>query len=291
MTRYDRHPARRLTAWGAILTVAVLTCGCALRQQPPAAARAPVFAVLADIQYGDKDTQGARHFRTSLLRLQDCVADLARRDLAFVVQLGDIVDGHAKDIPKTIAEQEAVLQILARQPAPVYHVIGNHCLSLGKDRLQQRYGLERFYYDFSVPAAAGWRFVVLDGNDAGYGVIGAEQLAWFRATLEKAATAHERVICFCHFALLQEAAAHHRMATPEPVLKALDRTGCVVAWFAGHDHAGGYARRNGVHHVTVKGLVEAPEAGAYGLIELHPDHLREIGLGAEPSRDLPIPAP
>ena len=126
--------------------------------------------------------------------------------------------------------------------------------------------------------------------DAGYGVIGTEQLAWFRATLEKAVTARERVICFCHFALLQEAAAHHRMATPEPILDILDRTGCVVAWFAGHDHAGGYALRNGVHHVTVKGLVEAPEAGAYGLVELFPDHLRETGLGAEPSRDLPIPA-
>jgi 3',5'-cyclic AMP phosphodiesterase CpdA len=280
----------RLAICFALASMLLLLCGCSLRRPTPPAVRPPTFAVLADIQYGDKETQGARHFRTSLLRLQDGVTDLAQRDLAFVIQLGDIVDGQAKDLPKTIADQEAVLQVLARQPAPVYHVLGNHCLNLGKDRLQQRYNVERFYYDFTVARAPGWRFVVLDGNDAGYGVLGAEQLAWFTATLERAAAAHERVLCFCHFALLAEAAPNHRMATPAPVLEIMDRSACVVAWFAGHDHAGGYAVRNGVHHVTVKGLVEAPETGAYGLVELYPDHLREIGVGSEPSRDLPLPA-
>ena len=42
--------------------------------------------------------------------------------------------------------------------------------------------------------------------------------------------------------------------------------------------------------MTVKGLVEAPETGAHGLVELYPDHLREIGVGSEPNRDLPLPA-
>ena len=152
---------------------------------------------------------------------------------------------------------------------------------LGAGADNQRYGLQRFYYDFTVRAAPGWRFVVLDGNDAGYGGVGKEQRAWFRAVLARAAASHERVICFCHYALLKEAARGHRMATPEPLLEALDRAGCVAAWFAGHDHAGGYAVRNGVHHVTLKGMVEAPEKNAYAFIELHPDHLREIGAGAE----------
>jgi hypothetical protein len=49
-------------------------------------------------------------------------------------------------------------------------------------------------------------------------------------------TRGERVICFCHFALLKEAARDHRMARPEPLLEAMDDAGCVVAWFAGHDH-------------------------------------------------------
>jgi manganese-dependent ADP-ribose/CDP-alcohol diphosphatase len=129
---------------------------------------------------------------------------------------------------------------------------------------------------------------VLDGNDAGYGVVSERQLAWFRAVLARSVARGERVICFCHFALLKEAARDHRMAKPEPLLEALDRAGCVVAWFAGHDHAGGYAVRNGVHHVTIKGMVEAPDENAYAFIELCPEHLREIGLGAECNRQMEI---
>ena len=85
-------------------------------------------------------------------------------------------------------------------------------------------------------------------------------------------------------ALLPEAARDHRMAQPEPLLEAMDRAGCVLAWFAEHDHTGGYTVRKGVHHVTLRGMVEAPNANAYALIELHPDHLHETGVGKEPSR-------
>lgn len=250
----------------------------------------PVFGVMADIQYADLDTAGARHYRTALVKLEECVADLSDRDLAFVIQLGDIVNGHDKDVEKSIADLDRVLPIYNKLPMPKYHVIGNHCLSVDKETLGRKLGLKGFYYDFTVPSAKGWRFVVLDGNDAGYGVIGDEQLKWFRSTLDKAVKAEEKVICFCHFALLKEAAAHHRMAKPEPILKAMDETGCVVAWFAGHDHAGGYAVREGVHHVTLKGMVEAPVENAYALIELHPDKIEETGFGKEPNRSMPLKA-
>jgi len=259
----------------------VLSCGWACCQPTPPETRTPVFAVLADIQYGDKDTEAGRHFRTALRKLEDCVADLAQRDLAFVVQLGDIVEGYEDDPAKGTADLDTVLRVLNRQKAPVHHVLGNHCLRVGLETLRQRYGRKRFYYDFKVRAVPGWRFVVLDGNDAGYGVVGEKQLAWFRRVLARATARGERVICFCHFALLQEAARDHRMANPEPLLAALDEAGCVVAWFAGHDHAGGYALRKGVHHVTLKGMVEAPINNAYAFVELHPDHLRMIGVGAE----------
>ena len=63
-------------------------------------------------------------------------------------------------------------------------------------------------------------------------------------------------------------------------------THLVVAYFAGHDHAGGYAVRRGVHHVTVKGMVEAPTENAYAVVEVYQDRLREIGCGKEPTREL-----
>ena len=149
--------------------------------------------------------------------------------------------------------------------------------------------MDRFYYDFTLPAARGWRFVVLDGNDAGYGVLGEEQLAWFGAKLAESRSAKEKVIVFSHFGLVQGASRHHRMKVPEPVLDLINESGCVVAYFAGHDHSGGYALEDGIHHVTVKGMVEAPSLNAYGVIEVSPSKLREIGFGKEPSREMGWP--
>lgn len=273
------------------LTALLLTCSFNTFDQQVQAEEPPVIGIMADVQYADKDTGGARHYRTTLKKLEECVADLSERDLAFVIQLGDIVDGHGKDVKKSIDDLDRVLSVFNKLPMPKYHVVGNHCLSVDKPTLGAKLGLKRFYYDFTVPSAKGWRFVVLDGNDAGYGVIGDEQLDWFHSTLDKSGQEEEKVICFCHFALLKEAAKHHRMAKPGPILKAMDEANCVVAWFAGHDHAGGYAERNGVHHVTVKGMVEAPVENAYAVIELHEDRLEETGFGKEPSRELAFSVP
>ena len=247
------------------------------------------FGVISDIQYADKDTRGARHYRESLSRLKEGVEDLNRRQLAFTIQLGDLIDGN-KTREGTQLELDEVLEVHNSLSMPKYHAIGNHCLTAGKKGLQERLGLSRFYYDFTVPAAQGWRFVVLDGNDAGYGVLGANQLEWLRSKLGEARTSKEKVIVFCHFALLKSAAQHHRMKTPEPVLALINGSDCVVAYFAGHDHAGGYAFRDGIHHVTIKGMVEAPIRNAYAVIEVSPTTLRETGFGKEPSREMTIHA-
>ncbi len=246
----------------------------------------PAFGAVADIQYGDKEGGVSRDYRGSLQRLERCVEALNGQKLAFVIQLGDIVDGYATNTAASAADLDVVLTRLSRLTAPLYHVVGNHCMSVGTNALARKLGLARFFYTFTVPAAQGWRFIVLDGNDAGYGVVGDAQLAWFRETLAQAQRAGERVICFCHFPLLKTAAEHHRMAKPDAIMKLLDAHTCVAAWIAGHDHAGGYARQRHVHHLTMKGLVEAPGSTAFARFELADDRIIETGFGNEPSREL-----
>jgi hypothetical protein len=246
----------------------------------------PAFGVVADIQYGDKEGSVSRDYRGSLQRLERCVETFNGQKLDFVVQLGDAVDGYATNAAASLADLDKVLPLLRRLKAPVYHVVGNHCLNAGTNALAQRLGLDRFYYTFTAPAAKGWRFVVLDGNDAGYGVMSESQLKWFQETLGQSQRAGERVICFCHFPLLKTAAEHHRMAKPEEVLKLLDAHTCVAAWIAGHEHAGGYARQRHVHHLTMRGLVEAPGSTAFARMELAGDRILETGYGNEPGREM-----
>ena len=74
------------------LPAAILLGSLAIAQQPEEAGPEFSFAVIADVQYADKNPVGARHYRSSLTRLKQCVTELNQHDLEFVVQLGDFID-------------------------------------------------------------------------------------------------------------------------------------------------------------------------------------------------------
>jgi hypothetical protein len=78
------------------------------------------------------------------------------------------------------------------------------------------------------------------------------------------------------------------MKKAEPLRGIINGSGCVVAYFAGHDHAGGYAVDGTVHHVTVQGMVEAPRRNAYAIVDVFDQRIRIHGFGKVPSRGLPV---
>jgi 3',5'-cyclic AMP phosphodiesterase CpdA len=258
-----------------------------------AATAAPLlqFAAIGDIQYADKPPMGTRHYRASVEKLRQSATELNRLPLAFVIHLGDLTDG--QKTPALCRQDVATIAAALKSvTAPWKFVLGNHDAQAGRQWLADALGFKDFYYTFTLPAAAGWRFVVLDGNDAGLGAVSAKQLAWFRGVLQAAQAKNERVLCFCHYPLLMAASPRkHIMRKPEPLLAALDEVHCVVAWINGHDHSGGYAFRNGVHHLTTHGMCETPDQSAVAIIGIFPDHLSITGLGREPTRELPLAAP
>jgi hypothetical protein len=63
----------------------------------------------------------------------------------------------------------------------------------------------------------------------------------------------------------------------------------VALWLSGHHHPGGYAEIDGVRHVTVQALCNAPENGtAYALVDVKPDAVAVRGFGSVPSRSFPL---
>ena len=69
------------------------------------------------------------------------------------------------------------------------------------------------------------------------------------------------------------------------MIDAEEKSGVVIAHLAGHDHKGGYAELNGIHHLTLQGMVEAPRAGnGYGRIEVYDHFMLLCGIGTVPSR-------
>jgi len=279
-----------------------------------AVAQAPsfTFAVLTDIQYGDQPDAGKREYRRSLGKLKDVAAALNRRGgLAFAIQLGDLIDSKAADL-------ETILPVWRSLKTRTYDVPGNHDFAAPRAVLLERLGLSEGYNEFARP---GWRFLVLDGMDLSVnpgsraestaehrqglalleqlktadaanaqewnGGIGASQLGWLRDALARAAAAHERAIVFCHFpALAESSTPAHLLWNHDAVMRVLESSPAVAAWFNGHDHNGGYASRGGIHFVTFPGMVESGAATSYTVVRVFDDRLELEGTGSAPSRTL-----
>ncbi|KAH6770578.1 manganese-dependent ADP-ribose/CDP-alcohol diphosphatase-like protein [Perilla frutescens var. hirtella] len=130
------------------------------------------FGVIADIQYADipdgRSFLGVpRYYRHSLLVLQRAVQHWNEREVKFVINFGDTIDGFCPKEHSLTAIQRAINEF-GTFDGPVYHMIGNHCLyNLPREKLLPLLNIASHgghaYYDFSpIPAV---RFVVLDGYD------------------------------------------------------------------------------------------------------------------------------
>lgn len=278
-----------------------------------------VIGLIADVQYADKPTVGARHYRLALEHLNECVGDLASGEpLAFAIQFGDLIDGQDGDAALALADLDRVLASLKELGTDVLHVVGNHCLEVPRAQLEQRLGLaESSSYSRSV---AGWRLIVLDtlrvsvlGLEDGdariaeareqlaalkdsehvnattwNGAVGGAQRDWLAGELAAAAAAGERAIVIGHNPILAAASSAHHLAWDHAeVCRVLAESLASFAYISGHCHAGGYATDAGIHHLTLKGMVEAPPgSNTYARLRLFPDRLELDGVGLEPDRVL-----
>lgn len=268
------------------------------------------IGLVADAQFADVAPAGTRHYRRSLAKLGEAVERFNREDLAFVVHLGDLID-------REWSSFDAILPVLSTCRHPVRHVLGNHDFEVAdslKPRVPERLGMGTRHHAF---AAGGFRFLVLDTNDVSTyahpadsprtagardrlsvlegsglaqarpwnGALGEKQLAWFSRQLEAARQAGEPVVVFSHHPL-HPAGGHNAWNDEEVLAIAGGHDSPVVAWFCGHNHAGAFGSRDGVHHVTLHGMVETEATNAFAVARLHADRIQLEGHGREPSRTL-----
>ena len=262
------------------------------------------FGAIADCQYCAGPNRGSRHYASSAGKLKECVAELNKHDLEFVIHLGDFIDRDYSSFDK-------VLPIYQSLQMPAYHALGNHDFEVAdkwKSKVPERMGMKSKYYDFSID---DWRFIVLDGNDVSFhaypkdsleyreaevyyrenkislprwnGAVGKKQVAWMRKILETAEAKGEKVILYCHFPVYP--ADPHNLWNAKELISILEKFSCVKAYINGHNHKGKYGQKNGIHYLTLKGMVET-ESNAYSIIGVHQGKLKVTGYGREPERSL-----
>ncbi len=266
------------------------------------------IGVFADCQYCDCETAGSRFYRNSLEKLDECINRFnSDKNLAFVVGLGDLID-------RDISSFDSVNSILAKSKKEVYHVIGNHDLSVEKYQLEnvpEKLNLNETWYSITKK---GWKFIFLNGNDITFhtnnteivneaekitsklkaegkpnsfdwnGGIGSTQMDWLEGELQKATDKKQKVVVCCHYPLLPFEA--HSLWNSEEVLAVLSEFSCVKLYLNGHNHAGNYVFQNGIHFVNLKGMVETENENAFSIISFSDEKIEIEGFGREGSRRL-----
>ena len=264
------------------------------------------IGVMTDCQYCDKADAGVRHHADSTRKLAEALERFEQLEPEWLLHLGDFIDERHESF-------EPLLELCSRSSLTIRHVLGNHDFSVEdrhKAQVHELLGMPARYYGWST---RGWRFLALDGNDLSLhghsagsarqreslayyealqprppeynGALGPEQLAWLERQLAEADEQGEAVILLCHFPVLP--ADPHCLWNAGEVLAVIDRHPSVRAWLNGHNHAGSYVQRDGVHYLTFMGMVDT-DRSAYALVELTAERLRVCGFGREPDRELEL---
>ena len=145
----------------------------------------------------------------------------------------------------------------------------------GDDEYERAKAMQRELKRRGAPNAVTWN-----------GAVGAEQMAWLQDRLSKASAEGEKVVCFSHYPVFPKNV--HNLWNDDQIVALLESHRCVVAYMNGHNHAGHYGVKNGIHYVTMPGMVDTPDQNAYATVMGLRTALILTGKGRAPSRELRI---
>tara|TARA_R110002049_G_scaffold69206_1_gene179244 strand:+ start:10375 stop:11268 length:894 start_codon:yes stop_codon:yes gene_type:complete len=293
-----------------VLFIALLFIGCKTNTKKDTELAFKI-GIIADCQYCDCDASNTRFYKKSIAKLETSVDTLNTKQLEYTIHLGDFIDRDYKSF-------DSVLPIWNRLTSKKHHVLGNHDFSVAdslKKTVPKRMNLQSRYYSF---LKNNWRFIVLDGNDLSFygaisdkkrqqtdslfnflkdkklpnlqtwnGGISLAQLKWVKKELEMAVVEKENVGFYCHFPAVKDGEVHN-LWNYKQLLALIDNYEHVKFYFNGHNHNGDYVLKNGVHHLTFKGMLDTDNTSAFSTATFTKDSIFITGYGREKSRRLKI---
>ena len=114
--------------------------------------------------------------------------------------------------------------------------------------------------------------------------VGEKQQNWLKEELEQAQLEEQKVILFSHMPL-------RPLDNPEnlwndgEIIEIIENSSNVVALINGHKHSGNYVHENGIHYVTIYGMVETM-INSYAILEIYKNKMVLTGYGHQKTIDL-----
>jgi len=269
------------------------------------------IGLVADPQYANNPTSGKRYYRESLWKLKEAIVTFNDNDVDFVQNLGDIIDRGWENYDSIIP----VYQHL-KPGIDNYHLLGNHDYAIDSSHLAnllETLSMPDFYYSYVKKT---WRFIVLDATDYSYfsnpmhkhdtnqinsyyesttgkpnnyrwnSAIGKKQQNWLKQELQDAESLAQRVIIFSHMPLRPLNSAEN-LWNNEEIIDIIENSSNVVAFINGHNHAGDYVFKKGIHYITILGMVDTM-INSYGILEIYKNSLVLRGYGNQKTINLTI---
>lgn len=263
-----RHPSSRRAFLqnGSLLLLAAASSEWGPAARAASDARRLIrVGLMTDLHYADKPPAGTRHYRESLVKLQEAAEQFTQDKPELVVELGDLIDS-AESLEAEQKHLATIHKAFAALPGDKHCVLGNHCVqTLTKEEFLGSVGQAKPHYSFD---AGGLHCVVLDAcfraDGKPYGRknftwtdanIPAEQVEWLQADL-KAATG--KVVVFAHQRL--DVQNSHGVKNAAQVRQVLEESGKVLAVFQGHSHKNDLKDIGGIHYCTLVAMIEGSGA-------------------------------
>ena len=196
----------------------------------------------------------------TLDRLESFIAMAIRRDVQFIIQLGDFC--HPRE------QERDFLKIWNQFPGPRYHVLGNHDMDFAtKEETMEYWQMPSKYYSFDQ---GNFHFIILDANylnqegkytdyqranfyvdDKYRAFIPPEQIEWLKDDLQKT---NKNVMIFSHQSLINPCWGIKNRIEIQDILEKVNKNDSetkVVACFNGHDHIDFHRFINGIHYLEI----------------------------------------
>ncbi len=263
------------------------------------------IGLVADPQYEDKNTAGIRHYRESLWKLNEAIDTFNQYNVDFVQNLGDIINSGWESFDSIMPVYDNLKPRIGN-----YHLLGNHDFaidSIDMPGLLKVLSMPDHYYSYVVK---NWRFIVLNSMDYSYlanplynhnidlidsyyektkgkinhynwnGAIGEKQQDWLKSELKTAEQMDQKVIVFAHMPLRPD--VEETLWNEKEIIEIIESSPNIVAFINGHRHKGDYAFENGIHYISMFGMVDT-EVSSYGILEVYPESLVLTGYGNQES--------
>lgn len=269
------------------------------------------IGLIADPQYQDKPSMtppnsGERNYRGGLWKTEEAVKTFNYLDVDFVMTLGDVIDGELRSL-------DSIMPIYnnLKPQIDAYFVLGNHDYDVeDQSQLLDKLFMPDYYYSY---VRKGWRFIALNTSDYSFyanplhqhdievveaysksvedkpnhfewnGAIGEEQQKWLKRELKLAEELDQKVILFAHIPL-RPLDDIHGVWNNQEIIDIIEDSPNVVAYINGHNHYGDYVKKNGVHYITMNGMIGNPHRNSYAILEIFEDNslnLKAFGVQAE----------